>query len=649
METQNLLTIREATPMSSRAIGRLVSISAESVIGELYEDLGTYVNTADGTRFVGEVGSYVTINEIGRTVVAEIISVADKALFTQEHDARARDTRQVVLSLEGEIRGNNFTFGVSRMPQIYAEISLISERDFDAMLKVDSAEEPVVAQTPESDKNGEQATRALQFPLGKSVIFPDYDVNIDIDRFFGGHFAVFGNTGAGKSNTVARTIQTIFEKKNFSACGARFVILDSNGEYSKAFSKLSSSNREISVRELSVDPTPNTESFRIPVWALTADDWAILLHASEKTQVPVLRRAIHIARLFYGEEGNDEARNYITATAILGILGGADTSPTKIDKALTLLQHFGRGELASGAKKEQELRGYLKNNYGQMTNATAAAKMLESIRSVGAPSESKMKTPIPYSLEQFYDAVNFAVAYEGGMSTPRIQEYTATLLTRLQGLIEGIAGSFLDKTNFTTLDEYLVDLLGQAQVINVDISGMDDASGQVIAEVLAKLLFDHLKAAPNKAETPINFIVEEAHRYIKPQQDYGAIGYDVFEKIAKEGRKYGLLLGISSQRPSELSSTVVSQCSNFIVHRVQNPEDLRYISRMVPYVNRSIIERLTYLQTGTALVFGTAINLPTLVQVPIASPTTDSANASISEKWYVSPDVARCRMGAGNA
>ena len=163
----------------------------------------------------------------------------------------------------------------------------------------------------------------------------------------------------------------------------------------------------------------------------------------------------------------------------------------------------------------------------------------------------------------------------------------------------------------------------------------------------AQLLFDYLKAVPNKAETPINFIVEEAHRYIKPQQNYGAIGYDVFERIAKEGRKYGLLLGISSQRPSELSGTVVSQCSNFVVHRVQNPEDLQYISRMVPYVNRSIIERLTYLQTGTALVFGTAINLPTLVQVPIASPTTDSANASMSEKWYVTPEIAQRRMDAG--
>lgn len=92
---------------------------------------------------------------------------------------------------------------------------------------------------------------------------------------------------------------------------------------------------------------------------------------------------------------------------------------------------------------------------------------------------------------------------------------------------------------------------------------------------------------------------------------------------------------ISSQKPSELSKTVVSQCSNFIIHRVQNLDDLNYISKMVPYINRSILERLTYLQTGHALIFGTAINLPTLTKFDVAKPNTDSSNARIFEHWYI--------------
>ena len=134
---------------------------------------------------------------------------------------------------------------------------------------------------------------------------------------------------------------------------------------------------------------------------------------------------------------------------------------------------------------------------------------------------------------------------------------------------------------------------------------------------------------------PINLIIEEAHRFIKNDNSSSNMSFNIFERIAKEGRKYGFLMGISSQRPSELSKTVVSQCSNFIIHRVQNPDDLMYISKMVPYINKSILDRLTYLQTGNALVFGTAINIPTLTKFTIASPETDSHSARISEKWYI--------------
>ena len=205
-------------------------------------------------------------------------------------------------------------------------------------------------------------------------------------------------------------------------------------------------------------------------------------------------------------------------------------------------------------------------------------------------------------MEDFGEAVEFATLYEGSISSQRIQEYTATLLTRLQTLSEGIQGQILTKTEFKSVDEYVNMLLGENQIVDIDISTLDDASAEVVTKVLAKLLLDYLKRCEIKAETPINFIIEEAHRFVKNETNYGAIGYNIFERIAKEGRKYGMLLGISSQRPSELSKTVVSQCSNFIVHRVQNPDDLQYISKMVPYINQNMIERLTYLQTGNALV-----------------------------------------------
>ena len=291
--------------------------------------------------------------------------------------------------------------------------------------------------------------------------------------------------------------------------------------------------------------------------------------------------------------------------------------------------------LSSKIDDDTNLQNAIKVNYGQLADAEKIMKHLNKYIRNDIGDLLPRSKQVAYSIQDFYQAVQFATLYEGSISSQRIQEYTSTLVSRLQALQDGIQGKILTKTNFHSMDDYVASILGENQVVNIDVSLLDDASAEVVTKVLAKLLLDYLKGNEQKADMPINFVIEEAQRYVRNETSYGPIGYNIFEKIAKEGRKFGLLLGISSQRPSELSKTVVSQCSNFIIHRVQNPDDLQYIQKMVPYINQGIIERLTYLQTGHALVFGTAINLPTLTKFPEADPKTDSDNAKISEKWYI--------------
>lgn len=615
--------------MNSRTIGKITSIGIRGIIADVHNDLGNYINTIDGIYFVGEVGSYVSIYEIGRTIIAEIIGVDEKTQLSNTNEMhKPNSKRQVYLNLIGEIVDDKFYFGVSKMPLIFSEIHVISEKDLMTMLEV-GTEEIVVG-----EEKGE--TRAILLPIGKSVIFSDYDVKVNIDKFFGFHFAVFGNTGAGKSNTVARILQNIFAKENYSAKGAKFVIIDSNGEYNKAFSRLNEINPQIS-HSLMIADDINDKKFEIPVWALSADDWAILLHASEKTQIPVLKRAIDIAKIFYSNgENNNDLKNHILASTLLGIINSSDTSPSKADKLKAIISHFGTSEIGMDTDIQgMTLRKGIEINYGSMPNEEKVIKYLTAYLKAEIISDTVMGKMIPYSLYEFCQAVEFATLYEGSISSQRIQEYTATLLTRLQTIQEGIQGKILSKTQYVSVDEYVDNMLGQNQIVDVDISSLDDASAEVVTKVLAKLLLDYLKRRTNKADMPINFLIEEAHRFVRNETSYGAVGYNIFERIAKEGRKYGMLLGISSQRPSELSKTVVSQCSNFIIHRVQNPDDLQYISRMVPYINQNMIDRLTYLQTGHALVFGSAINLPTLTKFDQAEPRTDSDNAQISEKWYI--------------
>ena len=618
-------------------------MSQRGIIAEIYSGLGNYISTNDGVRFVGEVGSYVSIYDVNRTIIGEITGVEEKPQFKNAELNKPNSSRLATINLVGEIVSERFYFGVSKMPLVFSDVNIISQNDLRIMLEV-TDDETVV-----DKENGK--TRAELLKLGTSVIFPDYSVKVNIDKFFGFHFAVFGNTGAGKSNTIATIMQEIFRKKDYAAKGAKFVFIDSNGEYAKAFSEISQVNETVQAKEfVASDDDLVDNRLQIPVWALSADDWAILLHASEKTQIPILKRAIDIAKSFFDETtSNTDVRNHILASSLVGVFCSSDSSPSKGDKLISILSTFmtdeisldtqvGKVQYQDGRERKETdgtLRAAIKVGFGNMLSPETVIKYLQKfIKSDIADSLSSSKA-VPYSLQQFSEAVQFATLYEGSISSQRIQEYTSTLVTRLQSLQDGIQGKILVKTEYDSIDSFIQSVLGIHQIVNIDISSLDDASAEVVAKVFAKLLLDYLRKREKKADMPINFVIEEAHRFIRNETNYGPLGYNIFERIAKEGRKYGLLLGISSQRPSELSKTVVSQCSNFIIHRVQNPDDLQYISRMVPYVNQGMIDRLTYLQTGHALVFGTAINLPTLTRFDEASPKPDSENAKISERWYV--------------
>lgn len=620
--------------MSSRSIGKLIAINSKNIIAEMYDSLGNYISTLDGIYFVGEVGSYISIYNLDRTIIGEIIAVEERPKIIAEKFNKPNSSRLLYINLIGEIVSEHFNFGVSKMPLIFSEINIISEKDLQIMLETTDEEETVI----------NNYTRLKSLKIGTSVIFSDYAVKVNIDKFFGFHFAVLGNTGSGKSNTIALILQNIFSKTSYSAIGAKFIIIDSNGEYNQAFSNITNINPNIKVKNfIANDITTNDTSssnidfFQLPIWALTADDWAILLHATEKTQLPILKRAITIANYFFACDDNVlNFKNHILATTIKNILNTPDSSPSKTDKIITVLSQFFTDDiyLEKQINHTLTIKKAIETNYGSMEAPTEIFQFLNKFILDEEDLEFKPSSPVLYDLKEFFNAVQFAILYEGYISSSKIQEYTAPLITRLQAFKDGVQGSILTKTSFKTIDEYVDSLLGKQQIVNIDISSLDDLTAETVTKVLAKMLLDYQKKQKPKADKPINFIIEEAHRFVRNEFNYGALGYNIFERISKEGRKFGLLLGISSQRPSELSKTVISQCSNFVIHRLQNPDDLQYISKMIPYVNQGIIDRITYLQTGTALVFGSAINLPTLTKFEQANPTTDSNNAKISEKWY---------------
>lgn len=613
--------------MSDRAIGRLILIKNSIILGEIYNGIDNHINTFDGTRFVGEIGTYVSIYEIGRTLIAEVLSAESSQHVSSAPLAKPNSSRMISLKLVGEIVDENFYFGVSKMPLLYSEVHIVTNDELDIMLAVKDSEVIVDGSN----------TRLTSFSLGTSVLFSEYDVKVDVDQFFGHHSAIFGNTGAGKSNSIARMIQNVFLKKGYSASGARIILIDSNGEYEQAFSEVKNINNDIACSF--VKPLSGGKKFEIPVWLLSVDDWAILLNASEKTQIPILRKSMEIVKVLYSKKDDSlKLRNHMLASTVIGLLTSSESSPSTSDKISTLLLNFGTDEINLEVKinAKETIADCIVVNYGQITSIKDVIAFMKKYLDTQLIEEIKYEEEIRFSTSEFLDAVKFAVLYEGSMNSQRVQEYTAPLVSRMQSLVESSFSNIFCKTEYLSKEEFFVDIIKKYNLINIDISSLDDSTSEVLVRVLSKIILDYQKNHAVKADSPINLFIEEAHRYIK-ETSIGSATYDfdIFQRISKEGRKFGFLLCVSTQRPSDLSKTVVSQCSNFIVHRIQNPDDLAYISRMVPYIDRETIDRLTFLQTGNALVFGSAIRIPMLTSFAEAKPNTDGNSAKISEKWYI--------------
>ena len=152
---------------------------------------------------------------------------------------------------------------------------------------------------------------------------------------------------------------------------------------------------------------------------------------------------------------------------------------------------------------------------------------------------------------------------------------------------------------------------------------------------MLKLIFEYAKRLPNRGSVPFNIFVEEAHRYIKTGEDIDLIGYNIFDRISKEGRKYGVMLNLISQRPVELSETVMSQCANYLIFKTTHPRDIEYITQMVPYITDEIIEKQKGLQPGYCLAFGSAFKVPIIIHVDKPNPVPNSDNVVITKEWSI--------------
>ncbi|MDP9014235.1 MAG: DUF87 domain-containing protein [Pseudomonadota bacterium] len=639
-----------------RAIGKVISVAADKFVVEMHAGTDNFtVIGFDGVHYVARLGTFLMISAHSEYVVAEVVGLREKDVPGVVHRLGETDKADsakfldlVPVGMLPKNGGGRFRFGVSIYPSLYADALYALDSELD---KIFDAED--LPSNLRSAITGSPTSTTLRvLGIGDSVIFEGYEVKVRIDEFFGGHSAILGNTGSGKSCTVASILQSIFAKpEEYRARGATFLVFDVNGEYTNALAGLAAADG-IGVKQIILDGTHSTDRFRLPHWFLDLSEWELLLQASERTQLPVLRTALGLTSLLQKPVGEKIAiQEHFVATCIIECFRGADgDSPvSKFQRVGSLLQKYG----TAGLNRSTLTKYGANEKFGNFPEGRQEAFLAELrsklMQDVNLPSYTNR----PFSFSELEECMDFAILYEEAHGNRQIRDYCSQMLTRLKNLADRAEYEFLrfelksDRAQMQLPDEtsFLYEILGLSpvtggavkthQIIILDMNSVDDEVVELVSAVVARMLLKQLRQADPRNRFPVHLLLEEAHRYIADSPSRYAVDANrIFERVAKEGRKYGLFLLVASQRPSELSRTVLSQCSNFIVHRIQNPDDLSQIRQMTPFISNSVLQRLPSLPKQHALVFGTSVNLPTTFKVRDAKPLPASDDAKIRELWF---------------
>lgn len=650
-----------------RVIGKVVAINSDRFTVELLGGIDSFnISGFDDIHYFAQLNSYVILPYQNYYIVAEVAGVREKDLNVAFSDPKEQFLNKIksgkflevlpIGALKPKLNSlgdYEFEFGVSIYPALYTDTLYIKEKELDAIFNVGKNAE-TICETGEwknkSDCPHGSNKRYKTLSIGKSTIFPDYDIKIDIDKFFGSHSAVLGNTGSGKSCTISSIIQGLFKLKEYSATGGTFIFFDVNGEYEQAFSNLNLKNNDINVQVLKLKNNENDlgseEEFKLPHWFLNIDEWALLLQASERSQLPILRNALTLASVFENAGTATQFINHIVCKCALSLFSNSESPVSAGHRIHALLQNYAKTGLSSTLLRDLGFN-FQYGNFPQKTDNEQT--FLDTLQSLIIDDFEFPEFKIEYfTFDKLYEYIDLAILFEESHGNSHIRDYCSTLLTRIKSISDRPDFKFL-RSDDSDINAYKSKLLGVnkvgenftkiSQVIILDLSTVEDEVVEVISCVLSRIIYETIRGFEPRNQYPVNLILEEAHRYISDDQKRDFLKANrIFERIAKEGRKFGMFLLISSQRPSELSKTVLSQCSNFIVHRIQNPEDLSHIRQITPHISETILKRMPSIPTQHALIFGHSVNLPATFKVNNADPLPLSDNNRISENWFRAKD-----------
>lgn len=525
----------------------------------------------------------------------------------------------------GELLPDRFIGGVIRKPDLNAKVRII---------------------TPEEMKLIVGDEKPSTMTLGASPLYDSCPIKVDINELFSNHMAIFGNSGSGKSCGVSRLIQNVFQTPRFIPFRSNFFIFDSSGEYRNAFQDINKINPNYNYKFYTTNYyEPNTEQLKVPLWLLTVDDLALLLSVTNHSQLPIIERMHKLVRIFnQGDVNATEYKNHIIAKAIMTVLYSNETSTSKRNDIFSIIgscstEQFNLEAELPGIGYTRKFRDcFLIDSEGNFTESVLLTKYVSEFIKPELDNFEPAKV-VYYTLEDLEKALNFTLISEGWLRNENTYGDAVAIRVRLHSLITGDYAKFFACRTFMSEQQFIASLImmpdgkHKAQIVNFNLDDVDDSFAKTITKIFCRILFDFTKSLKDRGSLPFNILLEEAHRYIQNDTDTFILGYNIFDRIAKEGRKYGLIMSLISQRPVEISDTVISQCSNFLIFKMNHPRDLDYIKKMVPNISEEIVEKQKTLQPGTCMAFGSAFRIPMIVRMEMPNPQPYSANADVFKQW----------------
>ena len=525
----------------------------------------------------------------------------------------------------GEYIDGRYVNGVIRKPLLSSKIRVINESELRELI-------------------GSKTTKS--FELGHSAIYKNYIVYPQINAFFSNHFFICGNSGAGKTHGISRIIQNVFADKSVVNENANLFLFDAYGEYKNALRGISKYNPNYQYKFITSNVHEADDvQLEIPVSLLKLDDMALLLQASSHSQLPIIERTIRLAKIF--SQNNEEStryKNHLIAKALLAILFSNQTTAHKKNEIFTIIEvchteDFNFDSRIAGLGYSRSFSECFEidsnGNFGESVLITDY--ILKHVDDT--LEEIKEPEVYSYSMLDFSKALEFTLISEGFQNNSKVYDDAIMIKVRLSSILNTKVGTYFVNKGYVTSEDFAKNLVmkngKKAQIININLEDVDDVYAKVIVKIICRLLFEFTKGLKDRASMPIHMILEEAHRYIQKDNDTFLLGYNIFDRIAKEGRKYGAILGIISQRPVEISDTVIAQISNFLIFKMTHPKDLKYIEEMLPNISSDVIEKQKTLQPGNCVAFGGAFKIPMIVRMDMPDPPPYSSNCDVSGRWGI--------------